>query len=113
MPDEVIFIRSDQYSFVKTGVPAIYLGTGECSSDPNVDLAAATKTFLKTRYHQPTDDLTQSIDWPSTGAFAEVASGFTRAVADDPRAPAWYAGDFFGNTFAEPEARRAPKPAKK
>lgn len=110
MPDEVIFVRSDQYPFVKSGVPAIYLDPGERSTDPGFDLAAANRAFLKTRYHQPGDDLTQPVHWPSAAEFAGVMLEFTRAVAEAPAAPAWYAGDFFGDRFAEPEAKRAPRP---
>ncbi len=111
MPDEVIFVRSDQYPFVKSGVPAIYLDPGERAVDAGFDLAAATKAFLKTRYHQPSDDLAQPIHWASAAEFAGVMVEFTRTVAEAPTAPAWYAGDFFGDRFAEPEAKRAPKPA--
>lgn len=110
IPDEVIFVRSDQYAFVKTGVPALYLSAGDRSDDPAVDLKAATTAFLRTRYHKPNDDLTQPIDWPSAAAFADVSAGFVRAVSEDRTAPAWYAGDFFGNKFGG-DAPRAPKPS--
>ena len=107
-PDEVLFIRSDQYPFVESGVPAIFLGTGP-KGHGAVDLAAANDAFLKTRYHKPSDDLTQPIDWPSAGAFAEVATGIVRAVAEHAEPPRWYTGDFFGNRFAPPETPRASR----
>ena len=34
MPEETIFVRSDQYAFVRQGVPAIYLETGQLAVDP-------------------------------------------------------------------------------
>ena len=108
--EEVVFIRSDQFPFVQSGVPAIYLGTGSRSTDSAIDLNAREQEFLRTRYHKPTDDLMQPIDWESTAAFADVAAAFTRAVAEDRRAPAWYEGDFFGHKFGG-DAPRAPKPA--
>jgi Zn-dependent M28 family amino/carboxypeptidase len=37
IPEEVIFIRSDQYSFVKRGVPAVFMWPGMQSADPKVD----------------------------------------------------------------------------
>lgn len=79
--DEVIFVRSDQYPFVKSGVTAIYLDPGERLTDPGFDLAAANRAFLKTRYHQPSDDLMQPVRWPSAAEFAGVMLEFTRVVA--------------------------------
>lgn len=112
IPEEVIFVRSDQYPFVKSGVPALYLATGPRSSDPSINLTALAASFRQTRYHKPSDDLTQPIDWPSVAAFAEVAAAFTRAVAEERTRPAWYEGDFFGQKFGG-DAPRVPKPAGK
>ena len=36
-PEEVVFVRSDQYPFVKRGVPAVYIGSGYKPVDPKVD----------------------------------------------------------------------------
>lgn len=101
MPEEIYFVRSDQYSFVREGVPAIYLDTGPHSIDPGVDLPALTGKFLKERYHKPSDDLAQPIDWPSAGAYVALMTDITREIADDPKAPAWLPGDFFGNLYGK------------
>ena len=55
--------------------------------------------FRKTHYHKPSDDLTRPIHWPSAGTFAVLTADLIRAVADDPVAPAWKPGDFFGTRF--------------
>jgi Zn-dependent M28 family amino/carboxypeptidase len=99
LPDEVIFVRSDQYPFVRTGVPAVYICPGQRFMDPNVDGAEAWNTFLKQRYHKPSDDLAQPIDWPSVGAFAELTLAIARRVANDPKPPAWNENNFFGERF--------------
>ncbi|HRJ46503.1 MAG TPA: M28 family metallopeptidase [Opitutaceae bacterium] len=99
MPEQTIFVRSDQYAFVRTGVPAIFIGTGQRSLDPGFDLAAAWNGFLRERYHKPNDDLSQPIDWPSTGAYTVFAHDFVRAIADDPVPPAWLPDDFFGGLY--------------
>jgi Zn-dependent M28 family amino/carboxypeptidase len=99
MPDETIFVRSDQYAFVRTGVPAVYIGTGRQSTDPAVDLAAEWETFLKQRYHRPSDDFTQPIDWPSTGAYATLVTELLTLLGNDPQAPAWLPGNFFGGLY--------------
>ena len=106
-PEEVVFVRSDQYPFVRAGVPALFFMVGLKSSDPAIDLAARRADFLKTHYHKPSDDLTLPIHWPSAGAFATITAELIRTVADDPVAPAWKPGDFFGSRFG-PE-KDAPK----
>ena len=57
LPEEVRFVRSDQFSFVKEGIPALALKAGTISSDLSIDGAKELDNFLKNHYHQPTDDL--------------------------------------------------------
>lgn len=98
-PEEVVFVRSDQYPFVRAGVPALYMKSGFKSLDPALDLAALESDFRKTHYHKPSDDLTRSIHWPSATAFAELQTELIRTIANDPIAPTWKPGDFFGTKF--------------
>ncbi len=101
MPEETIFVRSDQYSFVQSGVPAIYLSSGMKPVDPTVDLPGMWSAHLKERYHKPSDDLAQPIDWPSTGAFTGLMVEVIRDAANARPAPAWLPGDFFGELFGK------------
>ena len=98
-PEEVVFVRSDQYPFVRQGVPALFMKAGHRSLDPAIDLAAREADFRKTRYHKPGDDLTQPIHWVSAAAFAELQAELIRAIADSAVAPSWKPGDFFGTRF--------------
>lgn len=104
MPEEVIFIRSDQYSFVKQGVPSVFLVPGFRSSDGDVDGEALWRGFLQTYYHQPSDDFSRPVDWPSAERFARANVRIGYAVAEDTVRPSWNAGDFFGDKFR----RQAP-----
>ena len=104
-PEEVVFVRSDQYPFVRTGVPALFLKSGQRSLDPSIDLAAREANFRRLHYHKPSDDLSQSIHWASAADFAEIAVELTRTIANDAAAPSWLPGDFFGTRFG-PEARK-------
>ena len=99
MPEENIFVRSDQYPFVLQGVPAICLTPGRKSLDPKIDLAAATLDFVKNHYHRPSDDLSLPIDWAATGPFALLLTDLTREIANNPKGPTWIPGDFFGERF--------------
>lgn len=98
-PEEVRFIRSDQYSFVKAGIPAIHLKPGNKSSDPNVDGAKLTRDWLRNVYHSPRDDMSQPFDFASGARYAATNLRLVRAVADAPARPSWTPDDFFGTTF--------------
>jgi len=100
LPEEIVFVRSDQYMFVRQGVPSIYISTGTRSRDPAIDLRARDEDFLRERYHQPSDDVAQPIHYPSLAGLARVNARILRAVADAPARPAWNPGDFFGSRFA-------------
>ncbi len=65
MPEEVLFIRSDQYSFVLQGVPAVDITDGVKSTDPKVNGLDVVKKWLVTRYHTPLDNMEQPIDFES------------------------------------------------
>lgn len=100
MPDETIFIRSDQYSFVRKGVPATYLIPGFQSSDPDIDAAAINKDHRLNHYHRPSDDLNRPVDWDSALRFARANARIDYAIADADERPVWNEGDFFGEKFA-------------
>ena len=108
-PEQGIFTRSDHYSLVKKGVPSIFLKTGPGDAQGGQGGAAADRDFRVNRYHEPTDDLAQSIDWVVGAKFTRVNWLIAREIADSPERPRWHQGDFFGDTFAK-GAPRAPKP---
>jgi Zn-dependent M28 family amino/carboxypeptidase len=102
-PQEGFFIRSDQYSFVRRGVPALFPFMG-LRSDSGVDAAARFKEWLATRYHTPQDDVDQPMDLEAgaRNALLEFLVGLEIANADER--PRWKDGDFFGSTFAQERA---------
>jgi Zn-dependent M28 family amino/carboxypeptidase len=104
-PEEVFFVRSDQYPFVRAGVPALALKLGEKSSDPAIDLKALNADFRKNHYHKPSDDLSRPIHWPTALEFTAVATELVRTLATDATAPSWKPGDFFGTRFG-PEKKK-------
>jgi hypothetical protein len=100
MPEENFFVRSDQYSFVKKGIPASYLDVSSTSSDPDVDGEALYEDHLKNHYHKPSDDLSRPVDWDSAVRFARANARIGLAIANDDERPSWNEGDFFGEMFA-------------
>ncbi len=99
-PDEVVFVRSDQFAFVRQGIPAVYLDGGVVAKDPNIIGKDLLENFLKTHYHQPSDDLTQPIHYPTAAKMAALNARIGQLIADDPYAPRWNLGDFLGQKFA-------------
>ena len=98
-PDQVYFIRSDQYSFVRQGIPSVYLAEGIGSSDPVVDGRAVLDAFFAEHYHQPSDDLSQPIEWETALRFSRAGARIGYRIAMEDQRPIWNEGDFFGEKF--------------
>jgi hypothetical protein len=100
-PESVLFIRSDQYSFVRQGVPSLFLGSGYKSSNPDIKPEEIRKAFLANRYHKPQDDMNQAFDFESGARFARLDFLLGYIVAQKTERPAWNPGDFFGEKYAK------------
>ncbi len=100
-PAEVVFVRSDQYAFVRAGIPAVYLDGGVIAvSDEGANPKAAFETFLRNCYHQPCDDASQPIQYEDAVRLAKLNARIGVLVGDAAERPRWNAGDFFGERFA-------------
>ncbi|MCB2112678.1 MAG: M28 family metallopeptidase [Parvularculaceae bacterium] len=95
MPDENFFVRSDHFSFIKAGVPAVSLRLGFSNGGEK-----AFREFLRDHYHRPSDDLSLPIDYGALAHFAELNYRILRDLADAESEPAWREGDFFGDLFS-------------
>lgn len=100
MPEQSRFTRSDQYSFVKRGIPAVILGPGSASFDAGEDGDRLMREFRRTTYHQPGDDLSQPFRWRAVQRFARLQSELVVEVARQTGRPRWRRGDFFGELFS-------------
>jgi len=103
LPEEGLFTRSDHYRFVQQGIPAVFLMTGFANGGRELFHA-----FLDTRYHSPSDDLSQAFNWRAGARFAQLNYLIAREIADGAEPPRWYEGSFFGDAFGgrQPRARR-------
>jgi hypothetical protein len=109
-PEQVLFIRSDHYAFVKQGVPAIFLSVGHKTSDPAIDSKARLGKWMQEVYHQPGDDMNQAIDFGSGVQFAKLNFLISYQVAQEEKRPSWNPGDFFGDLFGRPGVLRSGRP---
>lgn len=101
MPDQALFTRSDHYSFVKQGIPSVFLVPGFKSADPDIDGSKQFSHFLKTNYHKPGDDFSQAFNWKAATKFAEVNYHIGLTLANQTQRSSWNEGDFFGDTFSK------------
>jgi Zn-dependent M28 family amino/carboxypeptidase len=94
-PETVYFIRSDQFSFVRKGVPSVVMTSGYKTSDPNLDGKKIFDEWEENRYHKPGDDMKQPLDFNAAAKYTRIALcvGYEVAQADDR--PHWNTGDFF------------------
>ena len=53
------------------------------------------KDWLTNRYHTPSDDLAQPIDFSAAARYEEIIRGLMLKVANDPQRPEWKADSFF------------------
>jgi Zn-dependent M28 family amino/carboxypeptidase len=91
-PQRNSFIRSDQYNFIRRGIPALTMKVGYKPGSPE------DKTFhdwLHQRYHAPSDDLNQPVDLGAAGKYEQVISQLMLTIADDSVRPEWKQASFF------------------
>jgi hypothetical protein len=91
-PDRNSFIRTDQYSFVQAGVPALAMKFGWEAGSPEYKMWRA---WLKERYHSTQDDLSQPVDLVAAAQFNAFFADLARAVANDPTTPHYLDSSFF------------------
>jgi Zn-dependent M28 family amino/carboxypeptidase len=106
-PDQISFIRSDQYSFVKRGVVSVFPIAGYMDARGGSDAnRAISDRWSVERYHRPADE------WQPEyrAAWAAKEAGFDfllgLSVATTAARPQWNAGDVFETTsgVANPDA---------
>jgi len=91
-PQRNRFIRSDQYNFIRAGVPALAMKVGYEEQGPE---AAIARKWTAERYHAPSDDLDQPIDLSAAGGFVGVLHDLALRIAARPDRPTWNAESFF------------------
>jgi Zn-dependent M28 family amino/carboxypeptidase len=91
-PEHNRFIRSDQYSFVKKGVPALAFKFGYIPGTPEEKIF---KAWYDERYHGPADDLSQPVDLAAAAQFNAILEKLALRIADAGPRPQWKPDSFF------------------
>ena len=91
-PQRNVFVRSDQYNFIRHGIPAVMIAFGHRKGSPEEGIEQA---WLKNRYHAPSDDLNQPIDAKAAADYNRFIMTLAETVADRAARPQWKSGSFF------------------
>jgi len=94
-PEEVVFVRSDQFPFVRRGIPAVFPVCGPATPEEE----KAEEHWRREIYHTPQDQMSQPMDFAAGAAFTRFNLRLLVDVANAPKAPTWNPGDYFGKTF--------------
>jgi len=105
IPELAFFVRSDQYSFVRKGIPSIFLVSGfDAGTDDGLE---QFHQWMRDVYHTPADDMGQAFDFEAGADFARLNLLIATEVANAEERPRWNAGDFFGKRFGSPRQAAA------
>jgi len=87
-----VFVRSDQYSFIRQGIPSITMKVGAAPGSPE---AQKMKDWLTNRYHAPSDDIKQPVDLSAAAGYEEIMRALLIEIATNPNRPQWKPESFF------------------
>jgi hypothetical protein len=96
-PQRNRFIRSDQYSFIRAGIPALAIKIGYVANSPAAEIDS--KWFAE-RYHGVSDSPDQPVDLAAVGAYEQFMKRLAERVANRRVAPRWYETSVFSRLVA-------------
>jgi len=101
-PTQNRFIRSDQYSFVVQGIPALHIKYGNRTADGKNNLSETVQKWRAATYHKQQDNFEGgTFDWAAGAQYARLNFLIGYQVAQATARPSWNKGDFFGVRFGK------------
>lgn len=94
-PKENRFVRSDQYSFIKQGIPALHIKYGNKTPDGKNNLSEFVGKWRAKYYHKPQDDMNGIFDFEAGRKYSQLNFLIGYLVANDTQRPNWNPGDIF------------------
>ncbi|SMC00363.1 peptidase M28 [Hymenobacter roseosalivarius DSM 11622] len=95
-PAQNRFIRSDQYSFVAQGIPALHIKYGDKTADGRNNHSEQVQAWRANYYHKPQDDINGVFDFEAGKKYVQLNFLIGYLVANDAQRPTWNPGNFFG-----------------
>src|SRR5215468_315860 len=99
-PQRNAFIRSDQYNFIRHGIPGLAMQVSFEKGSPEQKIF---KDWLTQRYHAPSDDANQPVDLSAAAKYEEIVRSLMLRVANGEQRPQWKQDSFF-RRYAQPSA---------
>lgn len=93
-----LFVRSDQYNFIRHGIPSVIMSIAPEPGSPDQKLF---KDWLTQRYHAPSDDLNQPVDLGAAAKYEEIVRALLVDIVNSDHRPEWKPDSFF-RRYAEP-----------
>lgn len=88
-----LFVRSDQYNFIRHGVPSVAMGVAPDPDSP--EQKKLFKDWLTLRYHAPSDDVNQPVDLAAAAKYEDIVRALVIRIANDDHRPQWKPDSFF------------------
>ena len=101
IPEQTVFMRSDHFSFVRQGIPALFIKSGSQTGNPNLNGTKLNLDWRATIYHTPQDDINQPFDFNAAAKHAQLQFLVGYLTAQDDQRPTWNKSDFFGTKFGK------------
>jgi Zn-dependent M28 family amino/carboxypeptidase len=92
LPDRNVFIRTDQFSFVREGIPALVFKFGFAKNTPEFDIE---HDWRASRYHAPSDDLKQPMLKEEAVKLDTLVAVLAKRIADADTPPSWLPDSIF------------------
>jgi Zn-dependent M28 family amino/carboxypeptidase len=87
-----LFVRSDQYNFIRHGIPSVIM---DVFYEPDSPESKIFKDWLTQRYHAPSDDIDQPVDLHSAALYEEIVRRLLVETANANGRPQWKPDSFF------------------
>ncbi len=95
-PEKGSFFRSDHFSLVKVGIPAVYVRYGLDFEGKDANWGQKlTDEYLANRYHQPNDQFDPSWSFAGAEQMMEFVRMLTLSIGNAAQRPEWKPGDPF------------------
>lgn len=98
-PEQNRFVRSDQYSFVSQGIPALHIKYGNKTADGKNNLSEFVQEWRAKYYHKPQDGLDGIFDFEAGKTYVQLNFLIGYKIAQAAERPTWNTGDYFGERF--------------
>jgi hypothetical protein len=94
-PEQVRFVRSDNYNFILAGIPALRMKYGLKTEDSETGLDSLITAFTKAVYHKPSDELNDTFNFEAGRTYVRLQFMNSYMINNAAEKPVWNEKSFF------------------